>query len=252
MHNIGRTVSEMNELHEFENEFENQEFGHEFEGEFGHEFEGEYQGEYEGEYEMNEALEMEMATRLLGVQSEQELEQFLGSLIRRAGRGISNFAKSSAGQALGGVLKSVAKKALPIAGAALGGMVGGPIGAKLGSSLAGMAGKAFGLELEGLSAEDREFEISRGYVRFANNAARRTASFARRGVNPRIAVRQGVSVAAQRYAPGLLAPNYGGNNSFINQSLQDIDAGNDYSTNNMGQDSGTWVRRGNSIILYNV
>ena len=48
-----------------------------------------------------------------------------------------------------------------MAGSALGGMVGGPLGAQLGGSLANMAGSALGLELEGLSNEDREFEAAK-------------------------------------------------------------------------------------------
>ena len=77
--------------------------------------------------------------------------------------------KSPIGQAVGGVLKGVAKKALPIAGGALGAYFGGPLGAKIGSGLAPAAGSALGLELEALSQEDREFEGGKQFVRFAAN-----------------------------------------------------------------------------------
>jgi hypothetical protein len=61
-------------------------------------------------------------------------------------------------------LKPLAKAALSIEGRALGTFVGGPVGGKLASA----AGRMFGLELEGLSAEDREFEVARRFVRFAS------------------------------------------------------------------------------------
>src|ERR1041384_6023622 len=99
MHNIDRTTNE----YEFENAFEN-----EGEGEFEFEFEGEGEGEFEFEGELEgEALEMELATELLGVSNEQELEQFLGSMFKKVARGVSNFAKSGIGKSLIGGLKSI-------------------------------------------------------------------------------------------------------------------------------------------------
>jgi hypothetical protein len=62
----------------------------------------------------------------------------------------------------------LAKAALPIAGRALGAFVGGPVGGMFGGKPASAAGRMFGLEPEGLSAEDREFEAERGFVRFAS------------------------------------------------------------------------------------
>ena len=88
-------------------------------------------GEGAGIGVFTEAEEMELAAEFLEVTDEQELEQFIGDLIRKAGKAIGKFAHSSVGKALGGVLKTVASKALPIAGGALGGLVGGPPGATL-------------------------------------------------------------------------------------------------------------------------
>ncbi len=104
--------------------------------------------------------EMELASEFMDVENEQELEQFLGDLIGHVGQALGKIVKSPVGKAVGGVLKQVAKTALPIAGGALGGFVGGPIGAMIGSNLASMAGSALGLELEGLSEEEREFEAT--------------------------------------------------------------------------------------------
>ena len=231
MHNIDRTVGETsfgfgNETYEFEEE-----------SSFGNEtFEFESLGFEEESYnEVNEGLEMELATQLLSVNNEAELEQFLGSLFKKVAGGVSNFAKSSAGRALGGMLKSVAKRALPIAGAALGNMIVPGVGGAIGGKLAGMAGKAFGLELEGLSPEDREFEVARAYVRFASDAARRTYRSPQQSRQPQQAARTGLVEAARRYAPGLLNSNAG------------------YSQNAVaGQRSGRWVRRGNSIVIYGI
>lgn len=237
MHNIDRTVGETS--YGFGNEFSNENFEFGNESQFGNEtfeFEDEtfeFESDFSGE--MNEALEMELATELLSVSNEAELEQFLGSLLKKAASGVRTFAKSSAGKALGGMLKSVAKKALPIAGAAIGNFIAPGVGGAIGGKLAGMAGKAFGLELEGLSAEDREFEVARAYVRFASDAARRTSRYPQQARMPQQAARYGMVEAARRYAPGLLNTSQG------------------YAqTNSGGQKSGRWVRRGSSIIIYGV
>src|SRR5690348_3865927 len=91
----------------------------------------EYSSEMESESNsgpgvFSESEEMELAAELLEVNNEQELEQFLGDLIKKAGHAIGSFVKSPIGKAIGGVLKTAAGKVLPIAGGALGGFVGGP------------------------------------------------------------------------------------------------------------------------------
>jgi len=121
----------------------------------------------------NETEEMELTAELLGVNNEQELEQFLGNLINKASKAIGSFVKSPVGKAIGGVLKSAAKVALPMATGALGTFLGGPVGTMIGSSLGSMAGNALGLELEGLSPEDREFEATRQFVRFAGDTVKK-------------------------------------------------------------------------------
>src|SRR5450432_3603122 len=135
-------------------------------------FAGEQEFESEGEGVFSEVQEMELASELLGVTNEQELEQFLGDLIKGAGSMLGKIVRSPVGKAIGGVLKGAAKVALPLAGGALGTFVGGPIGAQIGSSLGSMAGQALGLELEGLSPEDREFEASKQFIRFAGETVK--------------------------------------------------------------------------------
>jgi hypothetical protein len=201
--------------------------------------EGELEAELEGEYELegfdddevfDEAEEMELAAELLSISDDQELEQFLGSLIRKVGSKVRKFAKSSTGRALGGLLKSVAKKALPIAGRAAGAFFGGPAGAAIGGKLASFAGKKlFGLELEGMSPEDQEFEVARRVVRLCAAAARK-ASLAPKGAPATQVARAAVQSAARRHAPGLLG-----------RGPQAAVGGH--------RRSGRWIRRGRKIIL---
>src|SRR5262245_59714475 len=141
--------------------------------EYGSELTGYESGEFEfeeGEWSpesggvLTEADEYEMATELLGVANEEELDQFLGSLIKKVAQGAGKVLRWPIGQAVGGVLKGVAKKVLPLAGGALGAMAGGPLGAKIGSGLASAAGSALGMEAEALAQEDQEFEGAKQFV----------------------------------------------------------------------------------------
>jgi hypothetical protein len=125
-------------------------------------------------------------------------------LFNKVARGVSNFAKSSAGRALGGVLKGIAKKALPMVGGALGSMVAPGIGTALGSKLGSMASGLFEFEFEALPAEQAEFEVARRYVRLASSAARQLATARpRAGVMPLRIARAAVARAARAEAPGL-------------------------------------------------
>jgi hypothetical protein len=105
-----------------------------------------------------------------------------------------------------------------------------PAGGDLGSQLAAQAGQLLGLELEGLSQEDQEFEVSRQLVRLVSSAAEQ-ASHAPPSAEPAAVARQAVTTAARQYAPGLLRRLPG----------------------RSGQGwprSGRWVRNGQTITLY--
>ena len=185
-----------------------------------------------------ETEQMELASGLLEVTNEAELDRFLGGLIERAGRTIGKFVKSPEGQAIGGILKGAAKQVLPGIGSAVGGYFGGPTGAKLGGDIASAAGRIFGLELEGLSGEDREFEVARRYVTFAGEAVKNLAS-APSGLDPRTAANAAAVAAAKTHAPGLLPPRQAGMEP---QSYSSFPTGH----------SGRWMRRGNKIVLYGI
>jgi uncharacterized protein (DUF697 family) len=151
-------------------------------------------------------MEEEYAHGLLGVANEEELEEFLGDLVSSAIGGVKSFVNSGVGRAIGGVLKSVAKTALPAVGSALGSFIapglGIAIGGKLGSYASGL------LELEEaqmLGAQEAELEAARRYVRFAQSAVR-NAYRAPTNLPPNIVARRAAIAAAQQYAPGLLRP----------------------------------------------
>lgn len=284
MHNIDRTVGEANyeynneayglnpESYEYSGEFENYELEgsneFEFESGMGNEFEygqgemeysgetyGEYQGEggYASQELSSEALEMELATELLGVQNEMELEQFLGKLIKRVAKAGSSFLKSGPGKMLGGILRTAAQKALPIAGGAVGTMFGGPLGGMIGNKLSTAASNLFELELEGLSNEDKEFELSRAYVRFANDAVRKALRHPHLRHNPQQAVRSAVAASARRWAPGLLrrkaGRGYGSPRPYGYSQYNYNNGDNGNGNGNGAQASGTWYKQGNQIIL---
>jgi hypothetical protein len=181
---------------------------------------------------LSEADEYELAMELLGVTSEAELDQFLGGLIKKVGRGFRQFASSSLGKAVGGVLKGVAQKALPIAGGALGGFIGGPIGAQIGSGLAKAAGGALGLEAEAMSQEEQEFQGAKQFVRLAADTVNKAMDAASSG-DPRAVAQSAAVNAARQLAPGLLKA-----------------AASVASAPPVRGQSGRWARQGNKIVLY--
>ncbi|CAA9891949.1 conserved hypothetical protein [Candidatus Methylobacter favarea] len=221
MHDIDRTLMEYEPEMEFEADYEDGEF--------------EY-GDMEGV--LDEAEEMALASELLGLMDEAELDQFFGKLFKKVGRAAGKFIKSPVGKALGGILKSAAQKALP----ALGTMIGGPAGGAIGSQLASAGSQIFGLELEGLSEEDQEFEMAKQFVRFAGTAAERAAN-ASPNVEPKIAAKSAAVTAAQQHAPGLLRSAGTPGSSMSSMAATPMTGS--------GR-SGRWMRRGRKIILYNV
>ncbi|ELT46008.1 hypothetical protein, partial [Arthrobacter nitrophenolicus] len=137
--------------------------------------EGEFSG-YEGEQDNEENLESELAMELLSISSEEELDQFLGKLARSVVRNASKFVKSPIGRALGGALKSVAKKALPIVGGAIGSFVAPGVGTAIGSKLGSLAGGLLEVEeAESMDEAEAEEEAARRYIRFARASYRNAA-----------------------------------------------------------------------------
>lgn len=212
----------------------------------------EYNMEAEGEItdsesSFNEETEMELASDLLSVKNEMELDHFLGDLLGKAVGAVSGILNTGPGKLLKGVLKTVAKKALPLAGAAAGTYFGGPAGAALGEKLGKSASSIFGLELEGLSNEDREFELARAVVRFAGNAAKQMAE--NDSGNPSEDVRRAIKESSMRFAPGLLLRKGHHHHRHHHYGYNGNGYDNNYSNDG---DNGTWYRRGNKIIIENI
>jgi hypothetical protein len=241
MHDLDRTQMEQYEL-----EMAGSGFGQELEQYEGQQYFGE-SGAGELEIPLGELQEMELASELLEVTSEQELEQFLGNLVRSVGRAAGGLMRSPLGQQLVAALKSAAQQALPLAGGALGNLIAPGAGGAVGSRLATQAGAALGLELEGLSPQDQEFETARQFVRFAN-AATKQAATAPAAASPARVVQAAVQGAAQQYAPGLLSQlgAAGGQVAWPGNGYQQAGAHRRRPT------SGRWVRRGHVVILYGI
>ena len=227
MHDLDRTTLEAE-----------QPFGMEYDVQPG-EYEDEYEYEYEGEVgsSLDEVDEMTLAAELLDIRSEEELDQFLGNVFKK----VTSFARKAippgVRSALGGALKGMARQGLPMLGRAVGSWAGGARGGDIGARVASQAGRFFGLELEGLSPEDREFEIARQYVRLASTAAEQALQ-APPGTSPQVAAQNALAAAARVHAPGLLAG-------------QARAAGNG-SGGQGSQRSGRWVRKGRTIVLIGV
>ncbi len=157
---------------------------------------------------LSEAQELELASELLGVGSDQELEQFLGNIFRGVANAVGGAIKSPIGQALGGVLKNVAKAALPAVGGAIGTAIAPGFGTTIGSQLGSMAGNLFELEGEAASPEQAEFEAARQVVRLSAAAAQKAAT-APPNLPPRQVASAAVAQAARQILPGALAPRPG-------------------------------------------
>lgn len=220
MHDIDRTTAEM----------ESWETGPYETGQYEFETYQESQGPF------SEAEEMELATQLLEVTDEAELDQFLGSLFKKASRAVGSFMKGPLGRQLGGLIKPLAKKALPMVGGALGSFIPIPgVGTAVGTALGSAASNLFEMELEGLSAEDQEFEVARRLVRLAGETAQQAAQTPP-NVPPQQAAKQALIAAAQQHAPGLL------------QSTTPPPP----ATGVRSRRSGRWERHGRTIILRGV
>jgi hypothetical protein len=162
-----------------------------------------FDGEYEFDATEAEMDELELATNLLEVTDETELEEFLGKLVAGMAGAARQAVTSPTGRAVVGVLRDAARTAVPRIGATLGsGVVPGKVGRQFGAAAGRRLVNWLGLELEGLSDEDAEFELARAFVRFGRDAGRR--AFGGRISGPPATVAKKAAVAAaRRQAPQL-------------------------------------------------
>jgi hypothetical protein len=218
---------------------------------------------YEAEGPVDEAETMELASELLEVQSEEELEQFLGALVQKVGSAVSraagavrDFSRTPTGQALVGVLKDAAKTALPTLGTAVGTAFGGPVGAQIGNLAAQGIGSALGLELEGLSNEDQHFEAAQQVVRLATDAAQQAAALRTTPGSPQQKAKAAFIEAAKTYAPGLIRPVNGNGNRQMGMGMlgsgQGPSALQHAGRHHGRRTSGRWMRHGDTLVVMGI
>jgi hypothetical protein len=204
---------------------------------------------------LSEAEEVELAMELLGVSSEAEWEQFLGKMFKGIGRGlkkVGSFVGSKVLKPLGGALKGLAKKALPLVGGALGSFIPIPgVGTAIGSALGTAVSKALELEFGELEAEEAEFEIARRFVRMAASAAQQ-ASGAAPGASPEAAVRDALLAAARAHVPGFAANEAELMAEAEEVSGYEMEGESGYEAESSRAISGRWQRRGRTIVVLGV
>jgi hypothetical protein len=147
--------------------------------------------------------EVELASEFLEIANDRDLDHFVGELTDRASSTMGADLDGPVERDLGDIFKNIAKVVLPLAGGALGFFAGGPPGAALGSGLASTVGHALGLELEGLSPEDSEFEVAKQFVRFAGAAVKNAHDTGPTG-DPAKQAHDAAMEAARTHAPGLI------------------------------------------------
>lgn len=182
--------------------------------------------EFEAPGPFGEQEEIALAMELMSVASEEELEQFLGKMFKGIWKGVKKFAKP-----LGGVLKGLAKTALPFVGKALGSFIPIPgVGTMIGGALGSAVAKALEMEAAGLDGEERELEMARRFVRIAGSAAQQ-AGMAGQGMDPQRAARDAVDAALRCHLPRMRQPG--------SASASAIDRAS----------GGTWRRQGRGQIV---
>src|SRR5690606_8916858 len=116
----------------------------------------------------DETEEMDWASRLLELNGPDALTRFLERMQTRVERIVGRPMERSLRSALVGMLRTAVKRAVPVLRPAIRGAAESPrVRPELSTRTAAAGGRIFGLELEGLSPEDREFEVARRFVRYA-------------------------------------------------------------------------------------
>ena len=209
MHDLDRTLRSQ------ESEYDSFELAGDFEAETDH-----GQTEY-GSGPLTEEQEIELASELLTISDEAELDLFFGKLLKKARSALAPLAK---------YIKPLVKKALPVVGRIAGTYFGGPVGAQIGSKLGSFASNLFEIDMESFEADEQEMEVARRVVRLASAAAENAAQ-APPNANPVSVARTALTNAARLHAPGLIKRTGSGPvSSTIPQS-------------------GRWFRRGGRIVV---
>lgn len=181
----------------------------------------------EGNVDRSSEYELEFGTDLLEISNERELGNFFADVVMKVSGKGSQILRSPLGRKLVDTLKYAARPVLPIRSNATSGPAINALGVTTVNDLELKAAKIFGLELEGLSPEDKEFEVAQQFIRFAMDTIKRATESEIPG-DPQRTVENALAQAARQHAPGLLA-----------HGTQDLPS------------NGRWVRKGSHIIVIN-
>ena len=167
------------------------EYDDEYSDEYDDEFEYDDEMEYDDELEFDEEVfgedeELELAEALLATNSDEELEYFLGSLIRKAvpfvgrlfkgkGRSIARGLARRAGRFARRFLPRVGRRVNRVARRAGLGSLG---------NLSRYARGFFGFELEAMPPEEQELEVAKKVVGIIKSAAKNLAKASKKGIPP--------------------------------------------------------------------
>ena len=216
MHDIDRNQTE------FEYEMENTPFqSYEME-------ESPYQSE---EPVFNEVDEMQLTSDLMELNTEEEFENFLTDLIKKAAGAVGGYISSQTGQSLGSLLKGAARQLLPVVSQAVG--AGESESDEFEDEFEGDGSSTQEFESQEFESEEQEWEAATTFVKLAGEAAK-IAAQAPPDAPPAVVADQAVTQAAQTHAPALLEPP---------------PAGPAAPRMRHRRRQGRWIRRGNQIIL---
>ena len=145
------------------------------------------------------------AARLLEMTSHSELDALLDGVLSRAamtaGTGLPPATARAVTLAIKRGLRGLGRTVLPVAGRSFDAWVR-PGGGSEGVAATLHVSRLLGLPVEGLSTEDREYEIATAYVRFAHVAARRAFRLAR-SAPPQVAAERALASARRETFPAL-------------------------------------------------
>lgn len=197
---------------------------------------------YAGSPVLNEEEQTHLASRLMDVNSEQELDNFLGDVISGAANAVGKFISSPTGQALGSGLKTVAKQLLPVAGQAVGERFGGSAGGQIGGALGSAAAGLFEV-----GPEEREWEAANTMVQLASEATKKAAEMPQGG-DPHAIARHAIIEAAKIHAPHLV-PYLTGESG---QHHHQCGCRHGEHEHERGRQSGRWYRHRGRVILIGI
>ena len=182
-----------------------------------------------------ESEQAALAAELMELETEEEFENFLGDLLRKAAAAVGGYISSQTGRSLGSLLKGAARQILPIVTQAVGPEAGGSGEYESGGYDSGES-----------EMEEQEWEAATTFVRLAEEAAK-IAAQTPPDAEPDAVANNAVTQAAQVHAPALVAPPE------RPMAPPPYRPGFPPRMGPYGRrSSGRWIRRGNQILLLGV